>query len=67
VQLTFVVEIEEEDDDEDVDVRVNPEEHSEGGWYDSDEVAGLDMTDGMRAIVAEAFAFLEGENGKPSF
>jgi 8-oxo-dGTP pyrophosphatase MutT (NUDIX family) len=49
VQVNFVVEVE---DDE---IVVNPEEHSVGIWAGADEFEGLEMTEGMRGLVRQAF------------
>jgi hypothetical protein len=49
VQINFVVKCEGEE------VRVNSEEHSVGIWAGREEIEGLEMTDGMRALVKRAF------------
>ena len=49
LQLNFVCEIAEDT------FCVNPEEHSEGIWAAEDEVGSLEMTEGMRLVVEDAF------------
>lgn len=53
VQLNFVVEVDGND------IQVNPDEHSVGVWATEEEVRGLEMTDGMRSVVANALAWRE--------
>lgn len=49
VQVNFLVEC---DGDE---VRVNPVEHLTSTWARREEIANLEMTDGMRGLVERAF------------
>lgn len=53
VQLNFVVEVDGND------IQVNPDEHSVGVWATEEEVRGLEMTDDMRSVVANALAWRE--------
>ncbi|KAL8767667.1 MAG: hypothetical protein Q9209_005926 [Squamulea sp. 1 TL-2023] len=43
------------------DVVVNPEEHSEGRFVSRSEVADLNVTDQMRAVVDQGFAWITGD------
>ena len=63
VQLNFVVEIE----DVKADVKVNVNEHSEGGWWEAEQLKMLDITDGMREIVTEAFRWRRRMRSYSSF
>ncbi|KAL8860797.1 MAG: hypothetical protein Q9178_002827 [Gyalolechia marmorata] len=43
------------------EVAVNPDEHSEGGFFSRSEIADLRMTDQMRAVVEEGFVWARGD------
>lgn len=54
IQVNFLVEVEVEV--EDGKSKINPDEHSEAVWASESEVRGVEMTDGMRGLVEQAFA-----------
>ncbi|KAL8911914.1 MAG: hypothetical protein Q9171_002998 [Xanthocarpia ochracea] len=43
------------------EVAVNPDEHSEGGFFSRSQIADLNMTDRMRAVVEEGFVWAGGD------
>jgi hypothetical protein len=50
IQLNYVAEV------EGSEVVVNPEEHSEFIWAAKENVAGLDITEGMKGVLEDAFS-----------
>ena len=55
LQISFVCNV------EGVTFQVDPEEHSMGVWADKEEAAKLDMSEGMREVVDNAFKWKEAE------
>ncbi|KAF4990127.1 hypothetical protein FGRMN_8655 [Fusarium graminum] len=51
LQLSYLVQVEEGGDD----FTVNPNEHSEGLWVNSEGLDSVEMTNEMRKLVSEAF------------
>ncbi|KAK2589773.1 hypothetical protein QQS21_012544 [Conoideocrella luteorostrata] len=55
VQVNFIVRAQSHDQE----IAVNPKEHQNGGWFARAELAGLDITEGMRGIIDEAFQWAQ--------